>query len=135
MSKCICAGNWREIVKESEAFFDKQYVNDNGDEFTFFGVVHAKDDYYYGMNGKSGLRLLSCVGSLETHGFFERPEYMPWHIPSLERAWEALNNLIEVGPLPGNGFDKTAQRNGIVLAANELRSIIDRATEGKEGVE
>jgi hypothetical protein len=37
----------------------------------FYGVVHADDDYYYGMMDlvTKETILLTCVGSLETHGF------------------------------------------------------------------
>jgi hypothetical protein len=39
-------------------------------------------------------------------------------------AWEAVNALIVPGDIGGNGTDPTAQRNGIVLAANVLMSRI-----------
>lgn len=41
-------------------------------------------------------------------------------------AWEAINALIKVGPLPGNGCDETAQRNGLILAANILAARIEQ---------
>ena len=67
---CICGGNWRKIVNEAEALLDKTFCCD-GRKYIFYGVVHGSDDYYYGMvdceNGKC--RLLSCVGSIEQHGF------------------------------------------------------------------
>lgn len=66
---CICRGNWRLIVAECEELLDKQFVDENGDVFVFYGIVHGSDDYYYGMTGRTGHRLLSCVGSLETHGY------------------------------------------------------------------
>jgi hypothetical protein len=67
---CICQGNWRQIVKESEPFLDKAYVNKKGKKYYFFGVVHGNLDYYYGMySRKHGMVLLSCVGSIEGHGF------------------------------------------------------------------
>lgn len=66
---CICKGNWRAIVKECEPLFGKRYRDDNGNEYTFFGVVHSDDDYYYGMTGEAGMKLLSCVGSIENFGF------------------------------------------------------------------
>jgi hypothetical protein len=68
---CICKGNWREIVKECEPLFGKVYKKD-GDErsYTLFGVVHADDDYYYGMVATDGtLALLTCVCSIESNGF------------------------------------------------------------------
>ncbi len=70
MSNCICEGNWRLIVKESEPFIDKKFVDHRGHEYWFIGPVHGSDDYYYGMYSKEhGLQLLSCVGSIEGHGF------------------------------------------------------------------
>lgn len=43
------------------------------------------------------------------------------------KCWERVNKWIIPGPLPGNGTDRSAQRNGLVLAANlildeEIRS-------------
>jgi hypothetical protein len=66
---CICFGNWREIVKEVGPLFGKHYRDPSGCLFDFFGLVHRGDDFYYGMSGISGLRLLSCVGSIESYGF------------------------------------------------------------------
>jgi hypothetical protein len=45
------------------------FASKDGVQYRFFGVVHADDDYYYGMQSKAkGLSLLSCVGSLESWG-------------------------------------------------------------------
>ena len=68
---CICRGNWRAIVAESEPLFDKRFRDRDGKEYTFLGVVHGSDDYYYGMVpvGEGKPVLLSCVGNLEGHGF------------------------------------------------------------------
>lgn len=67
---CICAGNWRQIVHEVEPLIGQQFLDAKGERFSFFGVVNGKDDYYYGMFSKEhGLRLLSCVGNLEGHGY------------------------------------------------------------------
>jgi hypothetical protein len=41
----------------------------HGDVYTFFGVVHASDDYYYGMSCQGKVQLLSCVCSIEAYGF------------------------------------------------------------------
>jgi hypothetical protein len=67
--ECICQGNWRQIVKECEPLLDRKFKDSKGRVFTFFGVVHGRDDYYYGMSGESGTVLLSCVGDFEGHGF------------------------------------------------------------------
>lgn len=37
-----------------------------------------------------------------------------------QTAWDAVNSLIKEGALPGNGWDKTAERNGLILAANVI---------------
>lgn len=67
---CICKGNWRQIVKECEGLIGKKYVGDGGVVHTFFGVVHGADDFYYGMSSmRGGVKLLSCVGSIESYGF------------------------------------------------------------------
>lgn len=72
MTECICKGNWRNIINEVESLLDRKYINSKGQEYTFFGVVHGSDDYYYGMsstNSTPTLLLLSCVSDLEGHGF------------------------------------------------------------------
>lgn len=67
---CICQGNWRLIVSETEHLIGKKFRSHDGNEFNFFGLVHAEDDYYYGLWSKEhGLRLLSCVGDIETYGY------------------------------------------------------------------
>lgn len=38
------------------------------------------------------------------------------------RCWEEINALIKHGDIGGNGWDQTAQRNGLILAANTLIS-------------
>ena len=50
-------------------------------------------------------------------------------IVALMSAWSEIQDMIVPGRLPGDGTDQTAQRNGIILAANKLREIIDRATQ------
>lgn len=68
-AECICRGNWRAIVKECQPLLDRQYRSPDGNEWIFFGVVLASDDYYYGMCRNGEMRLLSCVGSIEGHGY------------------------------------------------------------------
>ena len=69
--ECICKGNWRAIVSENEHLIDRMFTQDSTREkFHFFGIVHGSDDYYYGMSSPDHkLWLLSCVGSIEGHGF------------------------------------------------------------------
>ena len=66
---CICKGTWRAIVKAAEPLIGKEFRNTAGNTYRFFGVVHGEDDYYYGMADKNSVRLLSCVGSIEDHGY------------------------------------------------------------------
>ncbi len=35
-------------------------------------------------------------------------------------CWQRVNALIKQGDLPGNGCDETAERNGLILAANAI---------------
>lgn len=66
-------GMWWSIVADHAHLIGKQFRDERkGHRFMFFGLVHADDDYYYGMySEKHGLRLLSCVGDSETFGFVE----------------------------------------------------------------
>lgn len=67
---CICRGNWRAIIKDTQSHLDQCFIGDDGSEYYLIGILHASDDYYYAMRGgKHGLRLLSCVGSIEGFGF------------------------------------------------------------------
>lgn len=67
---CICRGNWRAIVAAYELVLDGTFADASGRKYTFFGLVHASDDYYYGMRSETGgLRLLTCVGNLSDMGF------------------------------------------------------------------
>ena len=69
--ECICKCNWREIIKDTQHLIDSSYKNREGEECIFYGVVWGSDDFYYGMwNVKTGKSsLLSCVGSIEGHGY------------------------------------------------------------------
>lgn len=71
---CICHGNWRDIIAESESLFERRFVNSAGVPYLFLGVLHGADDYYYLMSpigNPAGIKhsLLSCVGSIEGYGF------------------------------------------------------------------
>lgn len=68
---CICKGNWRKIVAEKESLIGEEFLNASGDKWRLFGIVHGGDDYYYGMVSceTEKIALLSCVGSIEGHGF------------------------------------------------------------------
>jgi len=69
---CICRGNWRAIVRANDHLFGKKFVFEGTGEYhTFEGVMHGDDDYYYVMYeiASERCKFLSCVGSLETHGY------------------------------------------------------------------
>lgn len=69
-AECICRGNWRQIIKEVEHLIDKQFAEERtGNIFTFVGVLHGSDDYYYAMSRSGEFKLLSCVGSINGFGF------------------------------------------------------------------
>ena len=66
LGECICKGNWRAIVKHYEPKIGFRYKDNRGVEYVFFGLVHAEDDYYYGLMSDDGkVRLATCVGSLD----------------------------------------------------------------------
>lgn len=67
---CICKGNWRNIINETEPLIGKWFINEDGLKFKLFGVVHSNDDYYYGMVDSDGVMCLySCAGDLDMFGF------------------------------------------------------------------
>jgi hypothetical protein len=69
---CICEGNWRKIVAESEPLFDKEFIDRDGERWKLLGIVHGSDDYYYLMGHMApdaNMVLFSCVGNLKIHGF------------------------------------------------------------------
>lgn len=43
----------------------------------------------------------------------------------LKDAWNRINSMIRPGDIGGNGCDKTAERNGLILAANAVMEMID----------
>ena len=67
--RCICKGNWRTIIHESEPLFNKIYIDEKGKEYHFSGVMHADDDYYYVLWSPKKTMFLSCVGSIEGYGY------------------------------------------------------------------
>lgn len=75
MTDCICKGNWRALVSEVEPLLDTKFIDVDGYIWLLYGLVHGKDDYYYGLRRLSDgkLTLLSCVGDLHSHGFEPHP--------------------------------------------------------------
>ena len=71
VTECICEGNWRSLIKEYGPLIDRWFVDNRGQKWRFYGLVWGSDDFYYGMWRKDKVTLLSCVGSIEGHGFEE----------------------------------------------------------------
>lgn len=61
----------KQLVEESDPLIGKEFIDNNNKRYKFIGILVDKDDYYYVMypSGGLGLKLLSCVGTLESHGF------------------------------------------------------------------
>jgi hypothetical protein len=62
----------QDILDEEEENFEKIYSDNKGVMHRFIGVLIASDDYYYAMmpcDGSLKLKLLSCVGSIESFGY------------------------------------------------------------------
>lgn len=90
---CICKGNWRSLVKECDPLIGKKFVYE-GKVYTFFGLVHGADDYYYGLCDKDYVcHLFSCVGNLKSYGF------VPFEEVKDERSQLAdrITNYLETG--------------------------------------
>ena len=80
-SKCICEGNWRQIIAEEAHKFGNIYEKKSNncplcgpaltERYTYVGILWAEDDFYYAMrhipDGK--LELTSCVGRLKDYGY------------------------------------------------------------------
>ena len=71
--------NWTIITARSREFYGRYYTN-NEKVYRFFGLVEGADDYYYGMICETDkeLRLLSCVGNLDSWEFEFMPSYCPY---------------------------------------------------------
>ena len=68
--ECACKGNWRALLKECLPLEGGRFRNRIGHEYTFIGLMDGFDDYYYVLfSPQQGVALLSCVGSIENHGF------------------------------------------------------------------
>jgi hypothetical protein len=72
--RCICKGNWRTIIHESEPLFNRVYIDEKGKEFIFSGVMHSDDDYFYVLWSPKKTMFLSCVGSIEGFGYTLRTD-------------------------------------------------------------
>ena len=45
-----------------------------------------------------------------------------------EKCWDAINQMIKPGDLDGSGWDKNAERNGLILALNAITGRFKPAT-------
>lgn len=68
---CICYDPWRNIVSKNKSRIGKKFISDDGETYTFFGIVYRNDDYYYGLNKNGDIQLLSCCGDIESYGYKE----------------------------------------------------------------
>lgn len=64
----MSSDNWNRIVGKYGSLIGRQYKDEKGKVYSFFGLVHGDDDFYFGMAAQGDLRLLSCVGTPETMG-------------------------------------------------------------------
>jgi hypothetical protein len=70
VSKCICEGNWRNIIADYEPLFGSTYIDSKGVSHTLAGIMDGGDDYYYVMQAaNTKTAFLTCVGELEDMGF------------------------------------------------------------------
>jgi len=62
---------WDSIIKGYYPFLETKWLHDSDSKvYTFYGLVHGSDDYYYGLSDDNGKCILvSCVGRLENMGF------------------------------------------------------------------
>ena len=70
--RCICRGNWRELVKEVTPKIGDKFRDQSGKSWTLTGLLHGDDDYYYCLTRKGRYELLSCVSSIENYGFLSQ---------------------------------------------------------------
>ncbi len=98
---CVCRSNWRSIISKVELLIERRFRDSQGKTWTFFGVVHGKDDYYYGMSAKGRIALFSCVGAFDSWGFTLIEEDSPAHSrASAQEGTEAAQDLQENEGIP-----------------------------------
>lgn len=69
---CVCEGNWREIIKETQGKIGKTFVDHNKKEWILDGILWAEDDFYYLFANSGELKYCSCVATLNVHGMKEK---------------------------------------------------------------
>jgi hypothetical protein len=80
----------------------------------------------------------SQSGPFDTVGDCEEAESLVKAIQkdAIKHCWNQINARIERGKMDGNGCDASAQRNGLILAANivmELQAPNDESSDTREG--
>jgi len=124
--RCICKGNWRAIIHESEPLFNKIYIDGEGEEYVFSGVMKADDDYYYVLWNPKKTMFLSCVGSIEGYGYTLKTEknkkivITKTSVPSWSRK-AARNIAITKAVLNGEKFSTVARAHK--LSTNVVRTV------------
>lgn len=64
--------NWDNLIDEYESLMGKKFLDENNVKWTFLGLLHGQDDYYYVIFRNFPTvetKLLSCVGKLEDMGY------------------------------------------------------------------
>jgi len=61
--------NWESLVEQYDDLIGNEYVDENGEEYVFIGLLHAQEDFYFFLGNKDKNKFLSCVADLEQHGF------------------------------------------------------------------
>lgn len=62
--------NWVSLLREYGDLIGSKYLDDNGKIWTFSGLLHGKDDYYFVMQYPNNVCcFISCVGRIEMSGF------------------------------------------------------------------
>lgn len=69
---CVCEGNWREIIKETEGKIGKTFIDPNKKEWVLDGILWAEDDFYYLFANDGELKYCSCVATLNVYGMKEK---------------------------------------------------------------
>lgn len=66
--------NWSNLIDEYDSLIGEKYLDDDGNEHIFIGLLHGQDDYYFVMWREGKVKLLTCVGIPEQMGFRLRPD-------------------------------------------------------------
>ncbi len=64
----VSTKNWKNLIIMYEHLIGGQYKDEDGEIYTFFGLVHTEEDYYFGMTAQGGIKLISCVATPEMAG-------------------------------------------------------------------